>query len=114
MLGSRCLRRMRAGDAPSERAASTYSISLACRICARASRAYPAQPVIISAKMTLSMPGPRKAANAIGREYPGKKKKRMKENNIHEPIEPSAEIAGDGSDRKSDDARTEHDAYAHE
>src|SRR6266853_3154204 len=68
---------MRACDAPRDRAARMNSISRTFSTCARASRAYPAQPVTVKARMTLSNPGPRKAANAMARRIPGKERNEL-------------------------------------
>ena len=104
---------MRTCDAPSERAARMNSSSFTFKTWARARRAYPAHPVMTSAMITLLMPGPRKAANAIAKRIPGNDKKCVDEQQIHDPIEPATSVTREHSDHEAGDSATADDGDRH-
>ena len=100
-VGSTCRVSVRHVLAPSARAATTYSNSRARSTCPRTSRAYPTQPITVSARTTLPRLGPSTATSAMASSKPGKRQQ-----DVHHAadrlVDAAAVVAGDRAHRHAD------------
>ncbi len=111
-VGMICRSRTRGVVAPNACAARTYSNSRARRTCPLTRRAYPTQPMMVSANSTLPRLGPSTATSAMASRV------REGQQNIGDAADHlvgnPAVVAGDRAEQRAHQCRDRYDDHRHE